>query len=180
MRACTERLPALQLYKLTPHAHHVVLPLDDETLDALQDTYGRGEPIPGVMRLTSSDAAFAMKASEAGWIAYIETGFFGGKGQQGAALWHRGAEVIAPHGSSITLPAPSSSPGLLGEIRKHIFKADTGMQTSPDGTRNSWPINTVLQRMGIEAGALTDPFEAFGLANYRSTDRIAERATAVT
>jgi hypothetical protein len=99
-RAAIERLSAA----LGGRAHVVALeaglfwyPLSDEALDALDDGGGPKLAI-------AEDAAFvhlvpgvagAIAAASGDGLAYIETDYFGGVGDQRAACWIRGERVLA-------------------------------------------------------------------------------------
>ena len=81
-------------------------------------------------------AAVASRSGDAG-LAYIEAEFFGGAGDQGAALFRHGElewlSEFGPIGSVMPLT----------------------------------PISEALQRLGVERGKFADEFEALGLGRHR-------------
>ncbi|WFE51298.1 hypothetical protein [Micromonospora sp. WMMD1155] len=79
--------------------------------------------------------------SQAGPVAYLEAEFGGGAGYQSAAVWLGGALTWGPH-------------------------FDDELDTS----REQWPINGALARLGSEPGDWIDPFAELGLHLERNTE----------
>ncbi len=149
LKPYAEISPLTRLYRLTPAAELVVMPLDDALQDDLHRRSGTGEWLD-VVRLTSADMAFAARSSLRGAIAYVETDYADGAGAQAATLWSAGASAIRP--LSLTTHASLGRP------------------------RSTWPINVVLRALGVVATANRDEFETFGLTQYRDNATIAQRA----
>jgi hypothetical protein len=129
------------LYRLTPAAELVVMPMDEALQDDLHQRFGTGEWLD-VLRLTSSDMVFAAEVSRRGTLAYIETSYFGGAGLQAAALWGGGALAIRP-----------------------LSMTNEQSAGRPVATR---PINAALRGLGVVAAGRADEFDTFGLSQYRS------------
>lgn len=72
-------------------------------------------------------------------IAFVETEFWGGVGQQTAAVWHHGVLVLGP-----------------------VFQ---GGMDQPEGT----PISQALRALGVEKRHHVDEFEAADLGRHRHT-----------
>lgn len=81
-------------------------------------------------------------AGSAGPVAYVEAEYFGGVGEQAAAVWDGGALVLGP------LHEPEGQP------------------SPPAGS----PISQALRRLGVEAGAGEDEFTAAGLGRHRDVE----------
>ena len=148
LRAFQQAVPEVQLYALTPAAPLLVLPLTEDLHDALHRAYGTGEWLERGPRLTSSDLAFAANASVAGALAYLETDYFGGTGEQSAVVWQYGRLSFGPAHMASDAPRPP-----------HLR-----------------PINAALKALGLIAARGLDEFDTFGLGHYRSNDAIIERA----
>jgi hypothetical protein len=144
-------LPAVRLHALQAGAKLAVLSLDDDLHDALHRAYGTGEWLDmGAVWLTTTDIAFAARASQAGALAYIETDYAGGAGQQSAALWSGGDLALKP--TTLDASAVGNRP------------------------RSTWPVNAALRGLGVQALGGLDEFDSFGLGAYRSHDDIVARA----
>lgn len=145
--------PGARAFALTPGADILVLPLTDDMHDALHARYGTGEWLSAGPRLSTGDLAFAAAASRGAVLAYLETDYSGGEGEQCAVLWRDGAEVLRP--TRMSLEAARTRPPYL------------------------WPINAALRGLGLAAGAGQDEFSALGLAHFRSSQDILDSAVAV-
>ena len=157
LRPFVALVPAARVFALTPSAPLFVLPWDDEIVDAFHLAYGTGEwlDIDGTrgLHLTTSDLTFASRASSQTALAWIETGYHGGAGEQVAAAWIDGGLQMKPN--------------LLREGARR-----------PQSLR---PINMALRMLGVLVKApARDEFEAFDLDGYRSNEAILARATPVT
>jgi hypothetical protein len=93
-------------------------------------------------------AAFAACVSQHGPVAYLETDYFGGEGDQASIVWAAGQVVLGP----------------LHTSRRWLNEELVG---PPPGQR---AINQALRRLGVERGAAYDEFEALELGRLRSTD----------
>jgi hypothetical protein len=161
LRPYREAIASLRIFALTPAAPLFVLPLSDDLLDGLHRRYGTGEwlehpahPIAAPPRLTSTDLTFAAHASTGSALAYLETEYFGGVGQQAAAVWIDGRLAMRP---ALAHSSEGRPPKLL-------------------------PINGALRMLGVTARYATpddDEFTAFGLSHYRDHDAIAAKGLAV-
>lgn len=93
-------------------------------------------------------AALACAISQHTRVAYIETEYFGGHGEQSSILWDRGTVVLGPLKAS-TLDS-SWSP--TQESRPH------------------WPINEALRLLGVKRKGKADEFAGLGLEEHRDTE----------
>ncbi|SMQ13864.1 hypothetical protein SAMN06272771_0142 [Streptomyces sp. Ag82_O1-12] len=83
----------------------------------------------------------------AGWsaggpVAYVEAEYFGGVGEQRAAVWDAGTMALAP------------------------LHVDEGEPFPPAGS----PVSQALRRLGVVAGAAGDEFSAVGLDRHRHSE----------
>jgi hypothetical protein len=138
--ACAIALP--QDYGFVPITHVLIGSL---AIPFVTEPTGDYRVCPG---LVPSLIAFARHLSYDMPLAYIETEYFGGTGQQSALVWHDGQVILDPLGvdTSGADPAPSIPP-----------LAD-------------FPINRALRRLGVQRMGAVDEFEALGLHHYRSND----------
>ncbi len=139
------------IYSLTPDASLFVVPYTDELQDDIHGANGTGEWLAEGPRLSSGDMTFAARASATAKIGYLETEYFGGAGEQSAALWAGGRLVLGPL-----------------SLRMDGYGAGR--------PRSLWPINAVLRGLGVEARGEVDEFDVSGLGNYRSNSAIEETA----
>ncbi|WP_444949219.1 hypothetical protein [Micromonospora ureilytica] len=79
--------------------------------------------------------------SQSGPVAYLEAEFGGGVGYQSAAVWLGGALAWGPR-----------------------------FDDELDASREQWPINGALSRLGVEPGTWIDRFAELGLHLERNTD----------
>lgn len=157
LRPFVALVPAARVFALTPSASLFVLPWDDEIVDAFHLAYGTGEwlDIDGTrgLHLTTADMTFASRASSRTALAWIETEYHGGTGEQVAAAWIDGGLQMKPNLQR------------EGERRPQSL----------------WPINMALRMLGVVVKApARDEFESFDLDGYRSNDDILAKATPVT
>ncbi|MBX9926874.1 MAG: hypothetical protein K2Y05_10990 [Hyphomicrobiaceae bacterium] len=158
LRPYQDAVANLRIYALLPRAAAYVLPLDDDVLDALHARNGTGEWLSepthaeaSPPNLTTTDIAFAAKASTRSALVYLETNYFGRTGWQAAAAWIDGEIAMRP---ALAHTREARATKLL-------------------------PINGALRLVGIVAQYTTtadDEFTAFGLTHYRSNAAIHERA----
>ncbi|MER5519839.1 hypothetical protein [Streptomyces sp. NPDC002763] len=80
--------------------------------------------------------------SAAGPVAYVEAEYFGGVGEQRAAVWTDGALAVGP------LDAPA---------KKWFSRAVS-------------PISQALRQLGVRSSLGEDEFEAVGLDRHRNND----------
>ena len=139
--------------RLAPASAFPVLPLDDDLHEQLHSVYGTGDWHEAGVLLSSSDLAFAAKASRGAVLAYIETNYFGGQGAQCALLWRDGVLALKP--------------GAMEEATARVRP------------RPLWPINVVLKALGVAARAGGDEFAELGLERWRHTEDIIENATEI-
>ncbi|MFD8154348.1 MULTISPECIES: hypothetical protein [unclassified Streptomyces] len=117
-----------------------LMPMTDALLAALESADREREL--GFWRLPQGFAKELGGWSAAGPVAYVEAEYFGGAGEQRAAVWDGGALVFGPLG------------------------VDEGEPSPPAGT----PISQALRRLGVVAGAGEDEFSAAGLHRHRSDE----------
>lgn len=150
LRPFVAAAPVARVFELHAGAPLPLLPLDEVVHEALHTAYGTGDWIEAGPLLSSTDLAFAAKASRGAALAYVETDYFGGAGRQCAVLWRDGAVVLKPT----------------------EMDAETG-RTRP---RSLWPINMALKGLGIIAAAGGDEFTVSGLGGWRHTEDIIAQA----
>lgn len=93
LRDAASRLPTARVAAL-PDGFGL-LPLTADVLDEIGDA-GSGEAGGGLYSLTPGVARLARELSHRAPVAYVETDYFGGSGDQGAAAWVDGAQVLLP------------------------------------------------------------------------------------
>ncbi|GHD35637.1 hypothetical protein GCM10010313_83180 [Streptomyces violarus] len=91
-----------------------------------------------------ADGSGGVREDPAGWsaggsVAYVEAEYFGGVGEQRAAVWDGGTIVLGP------------------------LHVDEGQPFPPAGS----PISQALRRLGVVASAGEDEFSAVGLDRHR-------------
>lgn len=153
LRPFTEISPHARVFALAADSPLPVLPLDERLHDALHAAYGTGDWLDEGAMLTSTDLAFAAKASRGAALAYVETNYFGGEGTQVAALWRDGALLLKP----VAMDA----------------------ETARQRPRSLWPINVVLRTLGVTAQPGGDEFAALGLERWRGTEDIVAHAAEI-
>ncbi len=102
-----------------------------------------GDPLSPFERLGSTVAGLLASASQGGPLAYVEAEYFGGSGEQHAAVWDGGALAWGP----ISIRFQQTIP--------------------PQGTA----ISQALRRIGvISPDELRDEFDAVGLCRHRQLE----------
>ncbi|MFF4708709.1 hypothetical protein ACWC4D_08075 [Streptomyces sp. NPDC001288] len=116
------------------------MPMTDEVFDALTD--GSDGRDLGFWRLPGGFDTLLAQWSTAGPTSYVEAEYFGGVGDQRAAVWADGVLALGP----------------LDEPAKRRF------------SRPVSPISQALRRLGARRGPGEDEFEAVGLGRRRSNE----------
>lgn len=117
-----------------------LMPMTDQLFDAATDGT---EGALGFWRLPGGfDRHLANWSAGGGLVAYVEAEYFGGVGEQHAAVWADGAVVLGP---------------------LHIPE---GRSLGPTGS----PISQALRRLGASADVAEDEFASVGLDRHRHTD----------
>ncbi|MGA5565113.1 hypothetical protein ACPCUV_28655 [Streptomyces platensis] len=117
-----------------------LMPMTDEVFDAVTDGSDGGDL--AFWRLPAGFDTLLAQWSAAGPIAYVEADYFGGVGEQRAAVWADGALSLGP----------------LDEPTKKRF------------SRAVSPISQALLRLGARRSRGEDEFEAVGLDRHRNND----------
>ncbi|POX56337.1 hypothetical protein C3489_05790 [Streptomyces sp. Ru71] len=138
LRGVSRDLPAARLASLGQGLS--LIPMTDQLYDAAMD--GTEGPL-GFWRLPGGFDKRLADWSAAGPVAYVEAEYFGGVGEQHAAVWAYGAVVLGP------LHAPDGQ---------------------PFGSAGS-PISQALRRLGVVVeAAATDEFATVRLDRHRRTE----------
>lgn len=138
LRAVSQDVPGARVAAL--HQGLLLMPMTDEVFDAVTD--GSSGGALGFWRLPGGFEGLLAQWSAAGPVAYVEADYFGGVGEQRAAVWADGALVLGP------LDVPT----------KKRF------------SRPVSPISQALRRLGARRSPGEDEFEAVGLDRYRDND----------
>jgi hypothetical protein len=138
LRVASREVPGSQVVPL--HQGLSLMPMTHEVFDAVTDGVG-GEDL-GFWRLPGGFDTLLTGWSAAGPIAYVEAEYFGGAGEQRAAVWADGALVLGP----------------LDESAKKQFSRAVG------------PISQALRRLGARKSPGADEFETVGLDRHRNND----------
>ncbi|MFF4444825.1 hypothetical protein [Streptomyces sp. NPDC001502] len=96
----------------------------------------------GFWRLPGGFDRLLAEWSTAGPLAYVEAEYFGGVGEQHAAVWAGGAITLGP------------------------LHVQEGQPTPPAGS----PISQALRRLGVLTSATEDEFSAAGLGRHRHSE----------
>jgi hypothetical protein len=148
----TARWPRTKIYRLTPKAQLLAVPLDPDSFENDPALPGAGvaERWGDPSKATAEEIAAVAPLSAGTALAYLATNYFGGNGYQGAILWLDGACAFGPfmHWSDRGVPLPLTDR----------------------------PINRALRGLGLERADALDEFDAFGLGNYRRYEDFMERA----
>ncbi|WP_371655920.1 MULTISPECIES: hypothetical protein [unclassified Streptomyces] len=137
LRGASRDLPAARVVSLGQGL--ALMPMTAQLFDAATDGT---EGSLGFWRLPGGFDKRLAGWSAAGVVAYVEAEYFGGVGEQRAAVWAEGAVVLGP------LHVPEDQPfGSAGN-----------------------PISQALRRLGVVAGAATDEFAAVGLHRHRRSE----------
>jgi hypothetical protein len=119
-------------------------------LSLLPMTEALGEPVAdsgragalGFQRLPGGFEKILADWSAGGPVAYVEAEYFGGVGEQGAAVWDGGGVVLGP------------------------LRVEEGEPFAAAGS----PLSQALRRLGVVTGAGQDEFSAVRLDRHRHTD----------
>ncbi|MFC9287273.1 hypothetical protein ACFT0E_11430, partial [Streptomyces sp. NPDC057052] len=114
-----------------------LMPMTDALFDSVAD--GSGVGALGFWRLPGGFEKALAAWSAGGPVAYVEAEYFGGVGEQRAAVWDGGTIVWGP------------------------LHVEEGQPFPPAGS----PISQALRRLSVVAGAGEDEFSAVGLDRYR-------------
>ncbi|MFD7206362.1 hypothetical protein [Streptomyces sp. NPDC059893] len=117
-----------------------LMPMTDEVFDAVTD--GTAESALGFWKLAGGFERSLAQWSTTGPVAYVEADYFGGVGEQRAAVWADGALAVGP------LDAPA---------KKWFSRAVS-------------PISQALRQLGVRRSLGEDEFEAVGLDRHRNND----------
>ncbi|GAA2294350.1 hypothetical protein GCM10010234_39980 [Streptomyces hawaiiensis] len=117
-----------------------LLPMTDALCESVADG-GRAGAL-GFERLKGGFEKLLADWSAAGPVAYVEAEYFGGVGEQGAAVFDGGDVVLGP------------------------LRVEEGEPFAPAGS----PVSQALRRLGVVRGAGQDEFSAVGLDRRRHTD----------
>ncbi|MFB6849601.1 hypothetical protein ACFCXS_32740 [Streptomyces sp. NPDC056373] len=112
--------------------------------DALRESVADGGR-PGALGFHGLPGAFEeilADWSTRGPVAYVEAEYFGGVGEQGAAVWDGGGLVLGP------------------------LRVEEGEPFAPAGSA----VSQALRRLGVVRSAGQDEFSAVGLDRHRCTD----------
>lgn len=140
----------LQAFLALPHA--VPCPLNQGYLflpfvEPLYCGDDLASQLAGLIRLTQPLEEWAIAQSQLSPIAYIETSYFGGKGEQNAICWNQGTILCGPLKSNEKTPMPQRA------------------------------INRVMQALGVTRGNDCDEFAALGLDRYRENEDWIEKGS---
>ncbi|MEU8951735.1 hypothetical protein [Streptomyces sp. NPDC048489] len=117
-----------------------LMPMTDEVFDGVTDG-SDGEGL-GFWKLPGGFETRLAQWSSTGPVAYVEAEYFGGAGEQRAAVWDDGSLALGP----------------LGEPEKKRF------------SRAVSPISQALRWLGARKSLGEDEFEAVGLDRHRNSD----------
>ncbi|WP_406332450.1 hypothetical protein [Streptomyces sp. NBC_00203] len=135
LRAASRDLPAARLASLGQSLS--LMPMTDALFDSVAD--GSDTGALGFWRLPGGFEKTLADWSTAGPVAYVEAEYFGGVGEQQAAVWDGGTIVLGP---------------------LHVKE---GEPLPPAGSA----ISQALRRLGVVASAGEDEFSAVGLDRHR-------------
>ncbi|MDO0930148.1 hypothetical protein QQY24_34385 [Streptomyces sp. TG1A-8] len=138
LRIASREVPGAQVVPLGQGLS--LMPMTDEVFDAVTD--GSDGRDLGFWRLPGGFDTLLAQWSAAGPIAYVEAEYFGGVGEQRAAVWADGALALGP----------------LDEPTKKRF------------SRAVSPISQALRRLGARRSLGEDEYEAVGLGRHRSNE----------
>ncbi|MFJ4277504.1 hypothetical protein [Streptomyces massasporeus] len=138
LRVATRDLSAARLASLGQGLS--LMPMTDALFEAVAD--GGGDGAWGFQEFPGGFEKVLAGWSAGGPVAYVEAEYFGGIGEQRAAVWDAGTIVLAPlHvGEGEPFPAAGS------------------------------PVSQALRRLGVVAGAGEDEFSAAGLDRHRHSE----------
>lgn len=114
--------------------------MTDEVFHAVTDGGSEGGAL-GFWRLSGGFEGLLAQWSATGPVAYVQAEYFGGTGEQRAAVWADGALALGP----LDEPAKGTS-------------------------RQVSPISRALRRLGARSSPDKDEFDAVGLYRHRHSD----------
>ncbi|MFE3270011.1 hypothetical protein [Streptomyces sp. NPDC059215] len=114
--------------------------MTDALFDAVTDGSDGGSL--GFWKLPGGFETVLAQWSSAGPVAYMEAEYFGGVGEQRAAVWDEGSLVVGPLDESDT---------------KQFSRAVS-------------PVSLALRRLGVRTSLGEDEFDAMGLDRHRSNE----------
>ncbi|MER6375311.1 hypothetical protein ABT255_44800 [Streptomyces mirabilis] len=138
LRAASRGVPGARVAPLRQGLS--LMPMTEEVFDAVTD--GSTAGALRFWRLPGGFERLLAQWSAAGPVAYVEAEYFGGVGEQRAAVWADGALAVGP------LDAPA----------KKWF------------SRAASPISQALRQLGVKSSLGGDEFEAVGLDRHRNND----------
>jgi hypothetical protein len=155
LQAIVQRVSAARIVALVPAIPVYLLPLTDEVHEGLHRINGTGEWLDfagdqSAPLLTTTDMAFAARASAGSALAWIEAGTAASQSGQIAAAWIDGALQMKP----------------------------TLMRNGDRRPPSLQPVNMALRLLGVAAGGPgsgQDEFAALGLTAVRFNEDILER-----
>lgn len=111
------------------------LPATDDLHDELGDG---GSPHDEFWRLSNGLARLGAELSRRGPVAYVETDYFGGTGEQAAMVWENGEVISGPSRSRIgasTVPSSGSASSRAPPTIASTRSASTAIATPTTGPR---------------------------------------------
>ncbi|MFD5343409.1 hypothetical protein ACFWJY_06490 [Streptomyces anulatus] len=138
LRGAARDLPAAQLASIGQGLS--LMPMTDALFDSVAD--GGGVGALGFWRLPELFEVALAAWSAGGPVAYVEAEYFGGVGEQRAAVWDGGTIVLGP------------------------LYVEEGQPFPPAGS----PVSQALRRLGVVASAGEDEFSAVGLGWHRHVE----------
>ncbi|WP_172384718.1 hypothetical protein [Streptomyces sp. MNP-20] len=135
LRGAARDLPAARLAEIGQGLS--LMPMTDALFDSVTD--GGGVGALGFSRLPGGFEKTLAAWSAGGPVAYVEAEYFGGVGEQRAAVWDGGTIVLGP------------------------LHVEEGQPFPPAGS----PVSQALRRLGVVANADQDEFSAVGLDRHR-------------
>ncbi|MEU9229307.1 hypothetical protein AB0D40_33730 [Streptomyces massasporeus] len=135
LRVATRDLSAARLASIGQGLS--LMPMTEALFEAVTD--GSGDGTWGFRRFPGGFEKVLAGWSAGGPVAYVEAEYFGGVGEQRAAVWDAGTIVLAP------------------------LHVDEGEPFPPAGS----PVSQALRRLGVVTRAGEDEFSAVGLDRHR-------------
>jgi hypothetical protein len=138
LRIATRHLPAARLASIGQGLS--LMPMTDSLFETVAASSGAG--VLGFRRFPEGFEKTLAGWSAGGPVAYVEAEYFGGVGEQRAAVWDGGTIALAPLHVDEGEPFPSAGS----------------------------PVSQALRRLGVVAGAGEDEFSAVGLGRHRHNE----------
>ncbi len=132
--------PGTRVYALDAASPFAALPLGEDVHEALHTAYATGDWLDDGPLLTSTDLAFAARASRGAALAYVELEPDAAGLGQCAMLWRDGAVVMKP--ARMDASASAGRPAAL------------------------WPANIALKGLGVVSRAGADEIGTLGLVRF--------------